>query len=524
MRLRMCVAISLIAACGPTETGSGDPDLHAVPAGKADGYLSDVASEFEVTGWVPVVLRGADLADARRRAETVRRRLTAVGLYLTAYLTDKFRSMDLDGDGAIGPGEVFFRNEGYGGLHAMVRNRTIEATAIEGDPRRGHRAHLRVLVAGPRYLPHLLAGDRDDASESVLFDLYLPAGASVDPGAVPRTEIRSFDPRTHAGPIEVLRLALRPAPGGTNAYPRFAEMVADGLLDVTIVFGYDYHPDRNDLRQARDSYEALVGLGFAAPVARFEDLRADSGPFRRTALAGGRSIRMEVRLLHADLFRGRRETQRAIVLAELARRDVFFYVGHAGPYAGFSLAPGGQAYVGPSALASVAFTRRPQLVVAEGCQTYSQYADALYANPRKDERNLDVVTTVNFSYGRSTPILLASLLRVDADGRHVPVDLDGMVRDLNADPVNAQEGVLYGVLGVDDNPRLHPYARPEWIGAVCGSDADCGDPVGNVCVRVGWFRRRCGAWATAASGCPAGSRLSLLARGDTLVGTACLAP
>jgi hypothetical protein len=45
------------------------------------------------------------------------------------------------------------------------------------------------------------------------------------------------------------------------------------------------------------------------------------------------------------------------------------------------------------------FTAKQQLVLAQGCQTYSQYADMIYASPVKDEPNLDVITTVNNSYG-----------------------------------------------------------------------------------------------------------------------------
>ena len=36
-------------------------------------------------------------------------------------------------------------------------------------------------------------------------------------------------------------------------------------------------------------------------------------------------------------------------------------------------------------------TDRQQLVIAQGCQTYSQYADVIYAHESKDESNLDVI-------------------------------------------------------------------------------------------------------------------------------------
>jgi hypothetical protein len=481
----------LLTACGSTGV------VEIVEPGKADGYYSDVAREIEVSGLAPMRFTGAAPDDPGARALQIERRVTAVGLYLTAYLGDKL------------PG--LFRNDRYGGFQAMVRNRSGRTT-LRGDAENGYAVAFTFDVAGPRSL-----------ASAFPLDLHMPRDAAVDPAAVPRGVLRSFDPATYPGPLEVVRLHARPAPAGANAYPRFREFVVDGVYDLTVFFGWDYHAERWDLVAAREAFAALGALGFTAPVSSFEELRAGSGPFWRAARSQGRPTRIEVRLFHSDMFRGERARQRRLALAEMGRRDVFVYHGHAGPYAGLILGPSGRASIDPAELAGVPLRRAPQVFVAQGCQTYSQYADMLYANPAKDERNLDVLTTVSFGYGRGTPALLERLTDADEAGNHRPADFRTILRDLNGDPVNEAMGVLYGVLGVDDNPRLHPYAAAVAIGSACLEAADCGDASGNYCVRHGDGARRCGAAALAESACPRGTWFRQLAVGRTIVGAACLA-
>src|SRR5678816_4138312 len=119
----MCAVITALAMFlvvgGCAE--SAEEDIVAVEDSKADDYYSNVAAEWEAHSSIKVQMTDLAYNDEAKRKDIVSRRLTAVGLYMTAYVTDKFRGIDLNHDGKIDEDETFFRNDGYGGFHAMVR-------------------------------------------------------------------------------------------------------------------------------------------------------------------------------------------------------------------------------------------------------------------------------------------------------------------------------------------------------------------------------------------------------------------
>jgi hypothetical protein len=527
--------VATLAACTEAGPESADDELGyaLVLPGKADDYFSNVAREYELIGTIPVEMTEAEHADEATRDRLIAQRTTAVGLYLTTWLTDKFEGIDINGDGEISDDEIFFRNLDYGGFHAMVRNRSLELLAIEPSSEPGRfDVSFALDIAGPRELMSLLlsAGAREHDGGLEL-ELVMPEGATSDPDFVNRRAIRNFHPDTYDGALERVRLELRPLPDLSDAYPHYAAFMADGVYDITMVFGHDYNASRSDLREAREAFEHLVWRGFEAPAATFEELRHDSGPFVRTlrVRADGaegperRDVRVEVRLFHSEMFEGERGLQRELVSSELVSRDVFFYNGHAGPYYGFYLDADGLAQISDRDFARLPFEPdRQQLVIAQGCQTYSQYADMLYAHPERDEERLDVITTVNYSYGIGTLGLLDRLTRTDAAGVHRPESYDALVSGLNAEYWNERKQVFYGVMGIETNPALHPWANVDAIGRFCRADSDCGEhPDANVCVPFSDGRSRCTVRTVAERGCPADTRYAYLASGRTLVGGVC---
>lgn len=522
--------LGLTTACGSetdagTETPAGDTaateTFEVVPAGKSDNFYSSVAAEFEVTGRLPVTMTKDEFNDEAKRQEIVTRRLTAFGLYLTTYMTDKFRGIDSNGDGQISESEVFFRNEGYGSFHAMVRNFSVETLDVSGDPDAGYAVTFSIDVAGPKDLLSIMPVSAT-AEGGKGFALRMPKNATVDPNSVPRGEIRSFNPDTYSGELETVDCTIAKLPDVSNAYPAYDRFVEDGVYDITLFFGHDYNKSRSDLQEARQAFEVLDSAGFDLPVSRFEDLKADSGLFKKQIKANGKDVSLEVRIYHSDMFTTDRKGQHDLAVSELVARDVFMYLGHAGPYFGFYLDEARQATVNYLELANAPFSEKQQLVVAQGCQTYSQYADMLYANPAKSEDNLDVITTVNYSYGQGNEQLIKSLIRVDGEGNHRPVDFYTMVGDLNEDWLNSYKDVFYGVMGIDGNPQMHPYASVSSIGEKCETAADCGDPDGNACIAASIGPKQCAAKTLAESACPEGTRFEYLARAGTIATGACL--
>ncbi len=523
---------ALLSACGAsgghdaTQTGTPAPASEAaytvVPDGKTDNYYSSVAAEFEVQGRLNVQMTAADFNDEARRQDLIARRLTAFGLYLTAYVTDKFHGIDENGDGKISDDEVFFHNDTYGGFHTMVRNYSVAALDVSGDPTAGYQVQFKIDMAGPRdLLSALPLTTATDGTKTL--DVKMPKGLTVNPDSVPRGDVRNFNPDTYTGEMETVACAVAKLPDIANAFPAYDAFMSDGVYDLTLFYGHDYNTARSDLSEAREAFDRLVDEGFKAPVSKFEDLTADSGPLTRAARANGKDVTIEIRIFDSDMFTTDRRKQHDLAISELVARDVFFYNGHAGPYFGFYLDAAYAATVNYRELTDAPFTAKQQLVLAQGCQTYSQYADMLYANREKSEDNLDVITTVNYSYGQGTGELLDSLIRLDTAGNHQPVDFYTLVGDLNNAWINDTKGVFYGVMGIDGDTQLHPYADVSKLGAPCQTVADCGDAEGNVCLSTSIGATRCGVKALSADACPEGSKFQYLAQGSTITAGACLA-
>ena len=595
---------------GPDE--DEDARFQVVMPGKADDYFSNVASEFEVTGKVTVEMTDDEFADERLRDKLVAERISAVGVYLATYLTDKFRGIDINDDGEITDDEVFFHNEEYGNFKAMVRNRSVDVLGVEGADGT-YEASFTLDLAGPRDLPEQLveAGGERANGVGVRFDLRMPRGATTDSGGKP---IRKFNPDKYEGELESVRLTLAALPEVGDAFPAYADFFGDGRYDITLYYGHDYNVVRSDLKDARLAFDTLVSLGFTPPVEKFEDLGADSGPFhkvvytvrqddgeacvtneainafndpsltvetlreygvrsdaarnvldwrtgedhkpgtlddRKFSTLGDidsvrgigpatmtriqdavrgicdspiRGARVEVRVFHSDMYLGKRAEQRERVLYELVERDVFFYNGHAGPYYGLYLDGDYEAYVDDSEFADLPFEPgRQHLFVAQGCQTYSQYADMLYANPSLSEENLDVITTVNYSYAQGTMNLFGRLVATEAGSPlHRPASYNELIAGLNGEYWNAEKSVFYGVMGIDDNPSLHPFATPSTIGDECATHDECGAATsGSYCSGFSDGINRCVARTAAPDGCPEDTSYAYLADGQTVIGGVC---
>src|SRR5665647_1079824 len=73
---------------------------------------------------------------------------------------------------------------------------------------------------------------------------------------------------------------------------------------------------------------------------------------------------------------------------------------------------------------------------------------------------------------------------------------------------------MYGIHGIDDNPKLHPYGNLENSCKSCSANADCGG-VGNTCATVGNSGKRCMAACTDDSACGDGYKCKAVASAST---------
>ncbi|MFO0679700.1 MAG: hypothetical protein U0169_24455 [Polyangiaceae bacterium] len=302
-----------------------------------------------------------------------------------------------------------------------------------------------------------------------------------------------------------------------NAYPKYDDLFADGL-DIYFQMGGDYNDSRGDLRHAKYLYEELVATGFTSPVAKYDDLKLDSGALKKTIKVRGKDTEVRVRIVHAEMTTADTREKLIDAYKDAAKTaDIVYYSGHAGTSLGYS---GVAVAYKPSRVALPAsefknldVPDRYQVFVFDGCETYTGYADKFYENPKKNPENADVVTVVNFSATQEKPNQAYGFLRsvlAEKGGGWVPRSWDSILEKVN-EAADTSWVHVYGVHGIDDNPKLSPLADTSKFGAVCAKDADCGS-VDSYCLTVaeGEGGKRCGLACADTKGCPGEARCSFL--------------
>ncbi len=510
-------------------------DGEVVPEGKADDFFSASASEFVIAGSDTVTLESSyqsrSAADRLARArQLVGLRQTALAWFLNQYLVDK---------------EEEEANHAYGGFGAMAKAGDYESANIrpESTGSLTYRFDFEQLVAGRTNLMTLLhttAGT--GGARTFTLTVGLPTNEQMAQLETNHEWYRSapwtdWNPTTVAASLRRdLQVTIRPETASHDVWFDYNRLFADGVLDVDIHFGWDYHAGYH-VTHAREMHDWLRAQGFRAPVTRFEDLNRTSGAYTRTIRANGRDVRVEVRLFYGhaggdtdpDTDAGGRQLE-ADAHTSLATRDVIVYSGHSGPFYGFALANWRRTDEGDlddTDMVSVPMANRYQIVVAEGCDTY-QIGAAFSQNPaHRDLHDLDVLTTTSFSNASSPETVqafLSHLTERDSRGHHRPRTVRSLLTRLDGASSYGFH-TMYGIHGVDDDPSLHPYADREMIGQACSANADCGD-LGNLCIRPrAGAPRVCTAACTDDSGCPTGMACRAIASASsrTIYGSACVA-
>ena len=214
-----------------------------------------------------------------------------------------------------------------------------------------------------------------------------------------------------------------------------------------------------------------------------------------------------------------------LAAGSLATRDVIIYSGHSGPFYGFALANWKKTSEGDLDDADIRVAQMPadryQVVLAEGCDTY-QIGSAFKENPNKAGKNVDIITTTSFSDASSPAAVenfVATLIARDTQAKLRAQPVSTLLTKL--DSASWSFTSLYGMHGIDDNPKLVPFAKRDNFGKSCSANSDCGGP-GNLCVSTG-SGKKCTAACAGDGGCGTGYTCKAVASStsSTIYGRAC---
>ena len=494
----------------PSSSSPGDEPFDYVPPGKADDYRSTTGLEYSLTAADTITLPAADMAltgqeRLDRARELVKLRFKALSFFVYQYLAQKSRDD---------------KNYGYGGFRTTIRQQTFKTLEIEerGSEPGVYDFIFEAEVGGPKDLLSALP-----LTQNKTFELILPklSTGDLESGSY-SSKYKHFNPEDHAADsLTQIAVDIETKPQEPDAYPDYKAWFSDGLFDVAIVVGGDYNDARYDIVAAKDIFRRLKSdLGLTPPVASFDDLRVDSGPFVGTLDANGKSVKFEVSLIHPDMSQHEGVGYDGLIDAYKSfakTHDLVIYDGHAGYNSSYS---GVVVHYNPRhALAADDFVNlelpdKYQLFFFNGCKTYTSYADAMYQHPAKNSQNLDVITTVNFSWlsemTRVTTDLLGELV-ASRSGDHTPRSYDQTLAKLNR---GQSWDVIYGVHGLSDNPRLSPYADLSTLCSSCDANSQC-PGADNLCIKLSPTNAYCAAACTDDSGCPEGYACRDVAAGSS---------
>jgi hypothetical protein len=117
---------------------------------------------------------------------------------------------------------------------------------------------------------------------------------------------------------------------------------------------------------------------------------------------------------------------------------------------------------------------------------------------------LNVITTTNFSNAgteASAERLLKALFN-QTSGKLVPVTVSDLTKGLDTDQ-GWGFNTMYGVHGVDHNPKYDPTSDAAQLCATCSTDAQCGAD-GNRCTKISSTQKACTFGCVDDTGCPSG--------------------
>ncbi len=492
-----------------------------VPPGKADDFYSMSAQEYVVEGVSTVTLESS-YADAdedskmARVKELIGYKHIVIEWFLNQYLIDK---------------SEHDANKDYGGFKAIVKAGAYEDLDIQQVDDLTYSFKFQTLVGGAHdLLDSLPAQDTGDGKKRFTLTMGRVSNSEMDDLETNFAWYRDapwsdFDPsKLSPEQLETIDLLIWPETRSTDAWIDYNSLYADGVVTISIYFGWDYH-DEYHLKHSKTVYNWLVDrLHFTSPVDSYDDYTRTSGPLTKTFKANGKEIEARIWLhwgkpgtdTDPDTNSGGRTLENDM-REDLETKEVIIYSGHSGFMYGFALANWRKTYEGDLDDSEIPELDMPsdtyQIVVAEGCDTYA-LGEAFWHNPNKaGHHNLDVITTTSFSNATNPGIVqdMITALVPQWGDEIEPVTWGDLLQDM--DQNSWWFTTMYGVHGIDDNPKLHPFADITKLCQTCSKTSECG-AVGNQCTKLNSDEKVCTAFCTDDSGCPDGYKCLASARAD----------
>lgn len=505
----VAVLVGGVVSLAGCSTSSGEEEFVIIPEGKADDFFAMTAQEYVMEGTSSVTLEASlsgATADERlaRAKELIGYKHIVIEWFLNVYLIDKSDHDD---------------NEDYGGFKSIVKAGSYEDMNITEVDELTFEFTFQMIIGGTNDLMSLIPSqDIGDGKRKFTLQMGIVSNSEMDNLEFNDEWYRSskwsdFNP-TGMDPqdLEPIELTIWPETRSVDAWIDYNALYADSRVTIDVHFGWDYHGEYH-LKHSETFYNWLTStMGFDSPVDSYDEYSRTSGPLTKTFTANGREVTAEIRL-----YWGKPGTDTdpdtaagGIVLENDMResfrsREVIIYSGHSGYLYGFALAnwrTTDEGDLDDSEVAGLDMPTTYQLVVAEGCDTYA-IGEAFWANPAKpNHSNLDVITTTSFS-NATTPAVVQDVIKalVPRSGDHEPKTFGELLRDLDTN--SYWFNTMYGVHGIDDNPKLHPYADLSSLCRSCSYSSECGGE-GNQCSRLSDSEKVCTAFCTDDSGCPEG--------------------
>ncbi len=521
--------ISLTGCTGGADEADDPEDSVFVDDSKADDFFSTSAAEFILEGKSTVTIDAAlaSAPQAERLAaakKLVGYKQIAVAWFVTQYLVAK------EHDAA---------NASFGGFSGLAKAGAFQDLGItERADKITFDFTFRQLAAGGKNLMSQLPIRTVNGKPSFDLEIGKPSNTQLAQLETNNEWYRqapwtSWNPATvSAEQKENITFSMTRERESTDAFFDIASLTADGKLDIDVHFGWDYHSEYH-LKHSRSFFTWLKNQGFSAPVASWDVMTHETGAFKRTVKADGKNVNVEVRFYFGKPGTATDPDTDAggIVLENLARaslktRDVVVYSGHSGPFYGFALANWKKTSEGDlddSEMRTMELRSDYQVVLAEGCDTY-QIGEAFKENPAKAGKNVDVITTMSFSNASSPATVqnfLAAVLARDSASNLRPQPVSTLLTKLDSETWGFTP--MYGMHGIDDNPKVVPFAKTATFGKTCSVNTDCGGP-GNLCVgTTATGGKKCTAACAADPGCGAGYTCKAVASSasSTIYGRAC---